>query len=55
MGKMFEALKKAEKERVKILKKAGNDPAAMTGTMPIRSRRLPRLLPAIVPTRAPNR
>lgn len=32
MGKMFEALKKAEKERTTLLKKAGRDPEAYTGT-----------------------
>ena len=29
MGKMFQALKKAEKERAKLLKKAGENPAAL--------------------------
>ena len=29
MGKIFEALKKAEKERVKLIKKAGQDPSAL--------------------------
>jgi len=29
MGKIFEALKKAEKERVKLIKKAGRDPSAL--------------------------
>lgn len=32
MGKMFEALKKAEKERTTLLKKAGRDPEAYEGT-----------------------
>ncbi|MHC4471860.1 MAG: CpsD/CapB family tyrosine-protein kinase [Planctomycetota bacterium] len=30
MGKMFEALRKAEKERQKLLKKAGDDPSVLT-------------------------
>ena len=30
MGKMFEALKKAEKQRTRMLKKAGQDPAVVT-------------------------
>ena len=29
MGKIFEALKKAEKERAKIIKKGGDDPNAL--------------------------
>ena len=30
MGKMFEALKKAEKQRLKLIAKAGDDPAALS-------------------------
>jgi capsular exopolysaccharide synthesis family protein len=30
MGKMFEALRKAEKERTKLIKKAGKDPSLLT-------------------------